>query len=298
MSLIGWKKNKAKINVAFWQRPSIFLLIGIVLMLLGLMAGVYLFFPAETLKQRIIQEAEKQPGVELHIEQLTFIPLLNLSARGLMLGLKGLPQPLPIDELSIAPLWSTLLTDNPGLQLQGHLMNGSITAGVLKSGAISAAASGLRFNLPLQQPLPLTIKGTLNDADIEAATRLDSGTKTSMLLHLSDVSIHGLELLKADGGSLVLGNLTLETEGQGRSIRVKTMSARGGDFIVNGDGTLLIGRTAASSRIKLELQVSPGPNADPSLASLLELAGAKDGEGRHLLQLTGTLAKPLLKPGG
>jgi len=292
------RKTKSKTTVAAWQRPSIFLLSGIGLLLLGLLAGVYLFFPAATLKQRVIQEVETRTGAGLQIEQLSLYPPLSLDARGITLDLKGLPQPLLIQGLSLSPQWSTLLTGNPGLQLQGHLMNGTITAGVLKSGAINAVAAGLHFDLPLQKPLPLTINGTLDDATVAGSTRLDQGTVTSMTLQLSEVSIHGLELLGADSRGIVLGEISLETEGLGRAMKVKTLSARGGDFIVNGDGTLFIGRTAATSRIKLALQVRPGANLDPSIASLLELAGQADGEGVHHLQLTGTLAKPLLKSGG
>jgi hypothetical protein len=81
-------------------------------------------------------------------------------------------------------------------------------------------------------------------------------------------------------------------------MKIKTLSARGGDLDVNGFGTLLIGRTSATSRIKLELQVRPGPNADPSIASLLELAGKQGPEGFYSLKVSGTLAKPMLKTGG
>jgi type II secretion system protein N len=297
MSFLG-RKTKSRMKLAVWQRPSIFLITGIVLLLLGLLAGVYLFFPTATLKQRVIQEVETRTGAGLQIERLSLYPPLSLDARGIRLDLKGLPEPLLIEGLSLSPQWSTLLTGNPGLQLQGHLMNGTITAGVLKSGEIDAVAAGLQFDLPLQKPLPLTINGTLDDAIVAGSTRLDPGTKTSMTLHLSGVSLHGLELLGADSRGIVLGEITLETEGLGRAIKVNTLSARGGDFIVNGDGTLLIGRTAASSRIKLALQVRPGANLDPSMTSLLGLVGEADEEGVYLLQLTGTLAKPLLKSGG
>lgn len=292
------RKTKSKMTVAAWQRPSIFLLAGICLLLLGLLAGVYLFFPTATLKQRIIQEVETRTDVGLQIERLSLYPPLSLDARGITLDLKGLPQPMLIEGLSLSPQWSTLLTSNPGLHLQGHLMNGTITAGVLKNGEIDAVAAGLQFDLPLQKPLPLTINGTLDDATVAGSTRLDQETVTSMTLHLSEVSIHGLELLGADSRGIVLGEISLETEGLGRAMKVKTLSATGGDLIVNGEGTLFIGRTAASSRIKLALQVRPGTNLNPSIASLLELAGKADDEGVYLLQLTGTLTKPLLKSGG
>ena len=177
-------------------------------------------------------------------------------------------------------------------------MNGTISAGLMKSGAISARAAGLNFDLPIQEPLPFNVTGTLREAAFDGGTRLDKEAKTHLFLQLADVSVLGLELLKADGSRLALGEITLEAEGQGRSVRVKTLSAKGGDLDINGDGTLLIGRTSTNSRIKLALQVRPGTNADPSITSLLDIFGKPDADGRYSLQVTGTLGKPILKSGG
>lgn len=297
MRFPAWPR-KSKKPLAVWQRPSLFLLTGIGLLLLGMLAGFYLFFPAETLKQRIIQEVESRGRVTVQIAQVSLYPLLTLDAREVKLGLKGLPQPLAIESLSIAPQWSTLLSGDPGVLLQGELMSGTITAGLLRSGALSARASGLHFDLPIQKPLAFNLTGTLSEAAVDAATRLDPETKTRLLLRLTDVRVLGLELLKADGPGLALGEITLEAEGQGRALKISTLSAKGGDLDVSGDGTLLVGRTSASSRIKLALQVRPGPNADPAITSLLELSGEPNEDGRYLLQLTGSLDKPNLKSGG
>ncbi len=223
--------RKAGMPVAAWRRPSLFLLAGAGLLLLGMLTGVYLFFPADALKQRIIQEVEAHAGVavqSLQIEQVSLYPLLTLDAVGIELGLTGLPLPIPIEALSIAPQWSTLLSADPGVLVQGSLMNGTITAGLLKSGAISARAAGLRFDLPMQKPLPFNVTGTLSEAAFDGGTQLDTETKTHLLLRLADVNVLGLELLKADGSGLALGEITLEAEGQGRSMRVKTISAKGG----------------------------------------------------------------------
>ena len=293
--------HKTRRPVAAWRRPSLFLLAGAGLLLLGILTGVYLFFPAEALKQRIIQEMETRAGVAVQfvqIEQVSLYPLLNLDARGIELGLTGLPRPLLIETLSISPQWTTLLSADPGVLLRSSLMNGTISAGLMKSGAISARAAGLNFDLPIQEPLPFNVTGTLREAAFDGGTRLDKEAKTHLFLQLADVSVLGLELLKADGSRLALGEITLEAEGQGRSVRVKTLSAKGGDLDINGDGTLLIGRTSTNSRIKLALQVRPGTNADPSITSLLDIFGKPDADGRYSLQVTGTLGKPILKSGG
>lgn len=280
------------------QRSSLFLLAGAGLLLLGMLAGIYLFFPAEALRQRIIQEVEARTGGEVQIGQVALYPLLTLDAERIKLGITGLPQPLEIEQLSVAPQWLTLLSGDPGVQLQGRVMFGTITAGLQKGGAISASANGLRFELPMVKPIPFRIMGTLSEANLDSSTRLDSETKTGLSLRLADVSILGLEIFNADSPGLSLGEITLELDGQGRAMRMSALNAKGGDLEVDGSGTLQIGRTAATSRIRLVLQVRPGPNADPDISSLLQLAGEPGQDGRYPFQLIGTLANPILKPGG
>lgn len=287
-----------KLPISAWQRPSLFLLAGTGLLLLGLLAGFYLFFPAEALKQRIIQEVATRTKAEVQIEQVALYPLLTLDANRLRLAMAGLPEPLEIEQLRIAPQWLTLLSGDPGAQLQANLMNGTVTALIQKSGLLSAKATGLRFDLPLQKPLPLTLTATLNEATLDASTRLDPKAKTDLSLRLSDVRILGLDIFNADSAGITLGEIVLEVDGQGRAMRITSLTAKGGDLDVNGEGTLLIGRTAATSRIKLALQVRTGSNADPSIAALLELAGKPQSDGYYPLKFSGTLAKPILQPGG
>lgn len=285
-------------SVSRWQRPSLFLLAGCGLLLLGMLTGFYLFFPAEALKQRITQEIMTRTGTKVQIRQVSLYPLLSLDADQVTIDLPDLPHPLQIEQLSLSPLWSTVLSSNPGVQLQAEFMHGTLAGELLKSGMISAMATGLSFDLPMQKPMALNITGTLNQANLDAATRLEPETKTVLSLQLSDVRVSGMDIFKTDTSGIDLGEVSLEVDGQGRAMKVKTLSAKGGDLDVSGEGTLLIGRTSASSRIKLALQVRAGANADPSIASMLELAGKPGPDGRYSLNLGGTLAKPTIRTGG
>lgn len=280
------------------RRSGLALLTGSGLFLLGLIVGIYLFFPSEALKQSITQELNTRTGAEVQIEQVTLYPLLSLSANQVKIGITDLPSPLEIKQLNFSPLWSTLLSSNPGVQLQAQLMNGTIDGEILKSGVISATANGLYFDLPLQEPVAMNISGIINQATLDTATRLDLKTKTQISLQLSKVSVIGLDVFNVDSPGITLGEIILEVEGQGRAMNINTLSAKGGDFDINGKGILLIGRTSAASRIKLELQVRPGPDAEPSIASLLELAGKPGTSGYYSLTLSGTLDKPVLNTGG
>lgn len=289
---VGGNRHTARRSINFW------VLAGLGLFLLGILAGLYLFFPVDVLKQRIVQDIATRSGVQLQIEKLTLYPLLTLDAEQLNIDIPGLQQPLVIEQLSIAPQWSTLLSGDPGAQLQAHLMNGMVTGSLKKNGALSAKAAGLRFDLPMQKPVPLNITGTLNDATIDSSIRLGPERKSHMSLRLTDVSVLGLEMFNTDGRGLALGAITLEVDGQGQALRITSLTAVGGDVDITGEGTLLIGRNSATSRIKLELQILPGKSADPMIASLLELAGEAEENGRYRVRLTGTLANPVMKAGG
>lgn len=301
MSFSAWLR-KVKVPTTARQksalkRPSLFLVTGAGLLLLGMLIGFYLFFPAEVLRQRIIQEVVQRTGVEVQIGQVALYPLLTFDVNRIRLDATGWPRPLEIEELKIAPQWSTLLSGDPGAQLQGRIMNGTVTASLQKSGIVSARATGLRFDVPLQKPIPFNIVGILNDAVVDSSIRLGAETKTDLSLSLTDVSILGLEAFNRDSRGLTLGEITLQLDGVGRALRINVLTARGGDLEVNGDGTLQVGRTTAASRIKLALQVRPGPNADPAIASMLQLVGKPGSDGRYSLQLSGTLDRPVLKPG-
>ena len=204
--------------------------------------------------------------------------------------------PLKIERLSLAPQWSTLLSSDPGVRFQAQLMNGDVTAEILKSGLISAIAKGLRFDLPLQKPIVMTITGNLGEAKIDAATRLDPETKTQLYLQLSDFSISNLDFLKEGSPDVSLGNIIIKSTGQGRVMKIDTLSAKGGDFSANGEGTLFIGRTAATSRINLSLNIKAEGSAHSTLVSLLDLSGPPDANGDYRLRVTGTLAAPTIGP--
>jgi type II secretion system protein N len=279
-------------------RPSLFLFGGAGLFLLSLLVGIYLFFPNETLKHRIIQEVATRTRAELQIESARFLPVMTLDLSGLSISGAGLPVPLDIDELAFSPQWTSLVTGDPGVAMKVRCLSGEITAGFRHSGTVIAQAKGLQFDLPFQQPMPFQVAGILDEADIRTATRLDRETVTQVTLQVTSARLLGLDLGATETSGINLGEITLELTGEGRSMQVKSLVAKGGDFEISGNGILLIGRTAESSRIRLAFQIKPGQNADPSLTSLLELAGKPDPNGIYPLQLTGTIAKPLLKQGG
>jgi len=291
----AWSR-KTKRRAAAWQKPGLFVLAGAGLLLLGMLTGFYLFFPAEALRQRVIQEVETRTGAEIQIGQMALYPLLTLDASQISFDVTGLPQPMQIEQLSLAPQWSTLMSSDMGVQLQAQLMSGLVNAEVLRTGIINATATGLRFDLPLQKPMAMNITGKLDQTTVNAATHLDPETKTQLSLQLSDVRISNLAFFKEDSPGIALGEIVLEVNGQGRAMKINALTAKGGDFNISGEGTLFIGRTSATSRVNLSLHIKTTDSADPTLVSLLELSAPPDANGDHHLRVSGTLATPTIGP--
>lgn len=277
-------------------RAKLAALLGLCLFMLGLIVGIYLFFPAETLRQRIVQELETKAGMQVQIKQLALYPLLTVAAGQASVDIPGLAEPLQIESVQLAPQWLSLLSKDPGARLQASLMNGTVNAGWHKSGLLRAEAVDLRFDVPVLTPFQFNLSGTLSRAFLATNPRLDPNTETQVSLQLADVKVVGLEMFNAREEGISLGDIFLQLDGKGRVLRIKALTVKGGLLDVAGEGTLMIGRTAATSRIRLALQLRPDPNADSDLTSLLALAGQPEADGRYLMQLTGTLAQPVFKP--
>ena len=94
--------HKSKAPVSRWQRSGLFLPTGAGLLLLGMLAGFYLFFPAEALKQRITQELMTRTGTEVQIRQVSLYPLLSLDADQVKIDQPQLPRPLLIEQEYVA----------------------------------------------------------------------------------------------------------------------------------------------------------------------------------------------------
>ena len=109
----AWSQ-KTKGRDAAWQRPSLFVLAGAGLLLLGMLTGFYLFFPAEALRQRFIQEIETRTGAEVQIGQMALYPLLTLDASQITFGVTGLPGNA---RLQVNEVWRDTPAARAGMQV-------------------------------------------------------------------------------------------------------------------------------------------------------------------------------------
>lgn len=142
----------------------------------------------------------------------------------------------------------------------------------------------------------MQISGALKTAMIVTEIPIKKQTESLLEISLGLVTIRGLEAISGNPNGLQLGNLTLQATGQGNAFTIKNIQTSEGDLLITGQGTLILAAAdPIRSRINLNLTVSADKSADPTLASLLELAGTKQSDGSRKLRLTGTLANPIIR---
>lgn len=276
------------------QRAGIVLL-GLGLLLLGGITGLFLALPTDALTNRLIQEVETRTHTEIDISSGGMQLALPLALRGAesVVQPRTMTQfpPVRIDRFQVRPVWTSLLTLNPGLTADAQLMNGSMSAAYRADGSLNLQADNLLLDLPIEQGFNLQLKGRLLQGRLNTVVPLGRETASRLTLTLDRVRLLGLT---GQENGLRLGTIRLELNGEGNSFRVAELRAVEGDFTVTGAGRVLLGNSPASSRLNLRLTIRPEASADPTLADLLRMTGRESSAGAYQLRLGGSLARPEL----
>lgn len=294
LSALRLPKGKARANT--WLRA----LSAAVLFGLCLMLGYLLFFPAEALRQRLETEVATRTQTDFTVRSLHLgLPLsLQLGDVRLQGGRNRLPE-LRLDSLTVSPGWLSLVTGDPGVVVKGALYGGEMDLALSRSGSLEGEILDLKLEkLPAlhQIDLPLALSGLL-DAEVAAPTSpLQPKTVTRLELRLRQAALTGLGSLGISGDRVVIGDVLAQGELQGRKLSLGVLKASGGDLEIDAEGDLLLGASAARSRLNLQVGLRPGAGLDPTLKDLLSLTGVKQaGDGSYRFRLSGTLARPVLR---
>ena len=273
-------------------------LLGVAAFVLAFVVGLLLAFPTAPLKQQLV-EAFRPYQASAELESLTLSPLLALRGRNLTIRPANatLP-PLAVERFSVRPLWLALLTADTGLQIDAELLQGTLQATTHKDGRLQAEARGLQVALPLQNGIA-TVSGTLAAGRLQRAAGGGQAAERSLSLNFSELSVQSPLLAGTASRPLTLGQLTLEGDGRGQAFTITRLESKGGDVALTGNGSVLLGRSVASSRLNLNLTLRPAATMPGELRGLLDLLGPPAGDGSYQLKIAGTLASPLLQsPGG
>lgn len=286
-----------------WHMPPVdftawrSLLLGSALFSLAFVVGFLLALPMAPLQQRLI-DSFKQYQANAEMEELSLSPLLALRGRQLTLRLHDakLP-PLTIEHFHLRPAWLSLLSANPGVKVEAEFLQGTLQASLYKDGRLQAEARELHFAFPLSDGM-VTLAGTLISGQLRRGAGDSKGADTTLVLTLSQLLATSPLLASTASRPLALGETTIEGSGRGQAYTITRLASSGGDLAMSGTGNVLLGRSAASSRLNLTLTLRPTATFPAELKTLLELLVPPSGDGSYLLKIGGTLAMPVLQSSG
>lgn len=283
-----WRKGKAPAG-PFGGWGFRFYLGALALLLTGLVAGFYLFFPTGALQQRLEQEIAARTPLDARIKEVSLLFPLGLQAEGIQLASGSPPTTFTVTALRLTPLWGTLTSGNPGLAFHVEVSGGEIDGSLHKNGSIEARLQRLAFSAPVGGELPLRLSGQLGKGEVVGAYPLQSAGDTRLNLSFERIELSGLAPLGLPSDALALGAVSLVGSGRGNALKVERLSASGGSLEVTGEGTVMLAEPLDRSRLNLNLVLRPGRQLDKAFAELLELFAQANPDGSFRLRLAGSL---------
>jgi type II secretion system protein N len=256
-----------------------------------------IFFPADVLQQRLLQEVSDRTGLKLYGRDATMVfpPGLRMD----LTIFHDIPELAEIEltGLQISPLWSSLLSGSPAVDLSGELAGGHIDLDAGQDGHVNLALEGVTLG-PLQRTdLPYHIDGELSgtlDCQNLSAEMTGRGV-FSFYLKNSQVRGAALMLLGLPE-SVSAGELHLTGKFDQRRISLEQVLLVGGDLELSGGGNILIGETAEQTRLNLNIRLHPTSTTPDNFREFLKITGLRPTvDGSYLLRIGGTLAKPSIR---
>jgi type II secretion system protein N len=290
-----WKKRGAPAT-SFSGQGFRFYLGALALLLIGIVAGFHLFFPASALQQRLEMEIAARTPLDARIEEVSLLFPLGLKAQGIHLAARkpaagSPPTGFNVTVLELTPLWRTLIGSNPGLAFQAGVQGGEIEGSLWKNGSIEARVQRLAFSAPVGAGVPLLLTGQVGSGEIAGAYPLQPASETRLNLSFDRFELSGLTALGLTSDALPLGTVSLVGSGRGNALKLERLTASGGSLEVTGEGTVMLAEPLARSRLNLTLVLRPGRQLDRAFADLLELFAQAEPDGSYRLRLTGPLTQ-------
>jgi len=232
-------------------------------------------------------EVYRRSAVSFQVEKLSLQPLFTLSGRNAFVSVDNRQQPsIPVDELRLRPLWSSLVSGDPGLSLAASMLRGQLDAEIRRSGQFMLQVDGIELSdFPLNPETRTQFSGIIRKGEFRGGGVATRGAETLVSLQLEKSSISIL------GQPLALGKIVIQGKGRGNNLRIDSLAVSEGDLGVSGTGNLLVGASLAASRINLDLNLRPAPSAPPVLMALLDVAGQRQAGNDYRLKLSGTLGQ-------
>ncbi|MEW6427407.1 MAG: type II secretion system protein GspN [Thermodesulfobacteriota bacterium] len=276
-------------------RPALHLGAAIVC-LAAMVAAFVVFFPYGPACRYLEGEILRRTGLAVTIGDLAWglPPRLRLFRLTWQPPVADWP-PVTVDELTAAPVWSSLIGGNVAVALEARLGAGLLRGELRQDGDLrgEVAALALRPFFPARFAYPP--QGNVHGSFVGGGGNGGAG-RIGFELTLSGLDVDGLAAVGFDNDRLSLGDVGIRGEVADGRLSVAELGSQGGELVVRGSGSLLLAADPRQAGLAVRLEVRPAGELDPLLAGLLAAGGATAAaDGTYRLQLDGTLARPQLR---
>jgi type II secretion system protein N len=277
---------------------AIFIFLGVFFFILFL----YIGFPYETLKRRIIGELEAKTPFRYEIEEIRPHPLSGLTFKNIAVYTRvdsERVKVLGVERFRITLSILQLLWRKVYLRLWGKMLDGTVDGDFLKEGrGGKLTLVGRDVNLQhihfLQEVKGVELSGILQGKTMiglrEGNLFGQSGT--------AEFQISGavLKRLPLPGiAPLRVGHIQGHIELEHGKIILKQLTSSGGDFNGQVLGNIFLNSHLPQSRLNLKITIKPSGKFDPRYRMLLSLLGSQGkAKGVYAFSLRGTLLHPRL----
>jgi len=276
----------------------IFILLGILLFILFL----YIGFPYETLKRRIVGELEARTPFLYEIEEIHPYPLVGLRFKNVVayasVDSKRV-RVLGAERFRVTVSLLPLLWRKLSLRLRGRVLGGTLVGGISKRGdqrelTLRGRDMSLQQIGVLKDLVGMEITGilggvtviTLEEGDISEQSGRAEFLITKAIL--SKLPLPGLAPLR-------IGRIEGELELSRGSVLIKRFAFSEGDLEGQVLGTIVLSSHFPDSRLNLRITVEPAAEFDPRHRVLLSLLGRQGKiKGSLAFSMRGTLGRPRL----
>ncbi len=253
----------------------------------GFLLGLWLAFPAVSVSRYLLAEISRQ-GIAIAPSGLKRSWPLGIEATSAAISVPGLQgHTLRLDRIALTPA----LLPAPAVRLTAGFWQGQLEAVADRHRNIRLDLQSARIPAELSAGLPLTVAGRIASLTFSGRLPLAGANQSRAELILEGLTLQGLTSLGAGQDSLKLGKLHANVEGTGNRLKLTRLGVDGA-LRVAGSGTIWLGQTPATTRINLQLTLTPTPALDPGIRDLLALLGKGAADGSISLRLGGTLAAP------
>ena len=265
------------------------------LLLTSFLVSSICLFPINAFKGSLERELARNLNTDVAIGSLTLEFPLKVRANHIR---ATLPTPVPhvlnLKSLLLSPQWSAFLSGGSALAFSGSLNGGSFDGEMNGKGDLALNLRDVRFSIPLDTKETLLLGGVAREGHLSGVLSPKGKKEAQVVLNADNLEVAGVRILGLKEDTLALGQLSLQGNGDGRTLRLKQLTLREGAVTGEGSGTVVLKNPLSLSTLRLTavLRTDPGAGEISTLLSLLKQPAA---DGSFRIRLLGTLQAPLVR---